>query len=223
MHLTKRSSRNPLRESLGQIHNSVWPFSHFICARYRGVRHTQMKFFNTALFLFLFSFDALTCMLPNQGKEFDSLIEITKLDEKDEYLVSLPRTLGSSSKFPTITLVYQSIELEDDCVESILADGTRTICLPKDQSRQEIQLQNIFKDLIDVITNEEFYSGKITIEPKKGYLVFVSVMWETEVCPTFGEKEVIFSNMSNKPFNTLARWDNYSHAAPRFSHCAFAP
>ncbi|MBF7072095.1 hypothetical protein ISG33_01600 [Glaciecola sp. MH2013] len=111
-------------------------------------------------------------MLPNQGVEFDSLIEIKKLDEKDKYLVSLPRTIGSSSGFPTITIVYKSIELEDNCTESILSDGSRTICLPKEQTRTEIQLQNIAQDLWDVVTFEEMYSGSLTIKPKQGYLVF---------------------------------------------------
>lgn len=130
-------------------------------------------------------------MFPNQGNEYDALIKLEKLETKNRYRLSVPRIIESSSGWPTVTLIYSSHELDKGCKEGTLIDGTQTICLPQEQIREEINLNNTWEKAIDWVSNKNSYEGEIQIMERENFSVEVSVMWETEVCLTFGRKVII--------------------------------
>ncbi len=129
------------------------------------------------------------CMYPNQGEEYNALIKIEKLDSK--YKLSLPRIVGDSSGWPTLTLIYSSHELENNCKEEILPDGTQLICFPKETIREELILNSYWGKTLDWISNKKLYEGEFQIKDKANYSVAISAMWETSACLTFGHKVVI--------------------------------
>jgi len=130
-------------------------------------------------------------MYPNQGKEYDDLIKVEKLDSNNHYRLSLPRVVGDSSGWPNLTLVYSSHEREKDCREETLPDGTQLICLPKDETRKELVLNGAWAKATSWILNEEMYKGDFKITNKESYSVEISVIWETSACLTFGRKVIV--------------------------------
>jgi hypothetical protein len=130
-------------------------------------------------------------MFPNQGEEYDALIKLEKLDSKNRYQLSVPRIIESSSGWPTVTLIYSSRELDKDCKEETLNDGTQLLCLPQKQIREELTLNSIWVKAIDWGSNKNLYEGEIQIMERENFSVEVSVMWETEICLTFGGKVII--------------------------------
>ena len=142
------------------------------------------------IFLF-FPYFVGSCMFANQGEEYDDLIKIEKLESKNEYRFSLPRTVGESSGWPTLTLIYSSHEMDSDCNDETLPDGTEFICLPKDQIQEELVINDFFGKTIDFLSNKTLYEAEFKIKDKKNYSVELSVMWETKVCLTFGHKYII--------------------------------
>ena len=142
------------------------------------------------IFLF-FPYLVGACMFANQGEEYDDLIKIEKLESKNEYRFSLPRIVGESSGWPTLTLTYSSHEMDLDCNDETLPDGTEFICLPKDQIQEVLVIDDFFGKTIDFLSNKTSYEAEFKIKDKKNYSVELSVMWETEVCLTFGHKNII--------------------------------
>ena len=138
-----------------------------------------------------FPYFVSACMFANQGEEYDALIKIEKLESRNKYRFYIPRIIEESSGWPSLTLIYSSHEIEPDCKEETLADGTKFICLPKEQIREELILDDFFGKTIDWISNKKLYEGEFTIVDKKNYSVELSVMWETKVCLTFGRKSII--------------------------------
>ncbi len=131
------------------------------------------------------------CMFPNQGEEYDALIKLEKLESKNRYQLSVPRIIESSSGWPIVTLIYSSHELDKDCKEETLSDGTQLLCLPQKQIREELTLNSTWEKTIDWLSNKNLYEGEIQIMERESFSVEVSVMWETEVCLTFGRKVII--------------------------------
>jgi len=151
-----------------------------------------MTKFSSFLLVFLFLPRLVgACMVPNQGEEYDALIKLEKLESKNSYQLSVPRVIESSSGWPTVTLIYFSHELGKDCKEETLSDGTQLLCLPKEQIREELSINNTWEKTIDWISNKNLYEGEIQIMERENFSVAVSVMWETEVCLTFGRKVII--------------------------------
>jgi hypothetical protein len=142
------------------------------------------------VFLF-FPYFVGACMFANQGEEYDELIKIEKLESTNEYRFSLPRIVGESSGWPTLTLIYSSHEMDPDCKDETLPDGTEFICMPKDQIQEELVINNFFGKTIDLLSNKKLYEAEFKIKDKNKYSVELSVMWETEVCLTFGRKNII--------------------------------
>lgn len=142
------------------------------------------------IFLF-FPYFVGACMFANQGKEYDDLIKIEKLESKDDYRFSLPRIVGESSGWPTLTLIYSSHEMDTDCNDETLPDGTEFICLPKEQIREELVINDFLGKSIDFLSKKTLYEAEFKIKDKMNYSVELSVMWETEVCLTFGHKSII--------------------------------
>jgi hypothetical protein len=130
-------------------------------------------------------------MYPNQGKEYDDLIKVEKLDSNNQYRLSIPRVVGDSSGWPNITLVYSSHAKEKGCREETLPDGTQLICLPKDESREELVLNGAWAKTTSWLLNEKMYEGDFKIINKENYSVEVSVIWETSACLTFGRKVIV--------------------------------
>ncbi|MFT6085843.1 MAG: hypothetical protein ACJA11_001074, partial [Glaciecola sp.] len=94
-------------------------------------------------------------MFPNQGNQYDKLISLEQLDEETSFYLSVPRKLNGSSGRPQVTISYQSIEVEEDCVEQTLPDATEELCLPKDEYMEVLNLQSIFDDFLDFVTNKQ--------------------------------------------------------------------
>ncbi|OHU94380.1 hypothetical protein [Pseudoalteromonas byunsanensis] len=130
-------------------------------------------------------------MFPNKDNEYDALIKLEKLESKNRYRLSVPRIIESSSGWPTVTLIYSSHELDKDCKEETLSDGTHLLCIPQKEIREEINLNNAWEKAIDWVSNKNSYVGEIQIMERENFSVEVSVMWETEVCLTFGRKVII--------------------------------
>lgn len=151
-----------------------------------------MTKFSSFLLVFLFLPRLVcACMIPNQGEEFDALIKLEKLESKNRYQLSVPRIIENSSGWPTVTLIYSSHELDKDCKEETLSDGTQLLCLPQEQTREELNLKSVWEKTIDWVSNKNLYEGEIQIMERENFSVEVSVMWETEVCLTFGHKVII--------------------------------
>jgi hypothetical protein len=130
-------------------------------------------------------------MYANQGEEYDALIKLEKLDSENSYRLSIPRVIESSSGWPAVTLIYTSHELDKDCKEEALSDGTQLLCLPQEQNREELTLNSTWKKAIDWLSNNNLYEGEIQIMERENFSVEISVMWKTEVCLTFGRKIII--------------------------------
>lgn len=146
------------------------------------------RFISIFVFLPLFA-DA--CMFGNHGKEYDDLINIEKLKSPNGYKFSLPRNVGESSGWPTLTLIYSSHQITPDCKDEILPDGTQLICGPKEQFEEELILDDFWSKSIDWVSNKELYEGEFKIKKRENYSVELNVMWETEICLTFGRKSII--------------------------------
>ncbi|MCT8986578.1 hypothetical protein [Shewanella phaeophyticola] len=130
-------------------------------------------------------------MFANQGEEYDELIKIEKLESKDEYRFSLPRIVGESNGWPTLTLIYSSHQVTPDCKDEILPDRTQLICGSKDQFEEKLILDDFWSKSIDWVYNKKLYEGEFKIQKRKNYSIELNVMWETEVCLTFGRKSII--------------------------------
>ena len=141
------------------------------------------------LFLFLPRL-VCACMLPNQGEEYDSLINLEKLESENSYRISIPRVIENSSGWPTVTLIYTSHDVDKDCKEEILSDGTQLLCLLQEENREKLTLNSTWKKAIDWLSNNNLYEGEIQIMEQENYSVEISVMWETELCLTFGRKAI---------------------------------
>jgi hypothetical protein len=150
----------------------------------------MIKVYAYVFILLLVSNNSNTCMFPNQGNQYDKLISLEQLDEETSFYLSVPRKLNGSSGRPQVTISYQSIEVEEDCVEQTLPDATEELCLPKDEYMEVLNLQSIFDDFLDFVTNKQTYDGSFEITSKVGYTVSVMVMWETELCLTFATKVI---------------------------------
>jgi hypothetical protein len=150
----------------------------------------MIKVYAYVFILLLVSNNSNAYMFPNQGKQYDKLILLEQLDEETSFYLSVPRKLNGSSGRPQVTISYQSIEVEEGCVEQTLPDGTEELCLPKDEYTEVLNLQSIFGDFLDFVTNKQTYDGSFEITSKVGYTVSVRVMWETELCLTFATKVI---------------------------------
>lgn len=151
-----------------------------------------MTKYSRLLLVWLFlSMSVDACMFPNQGEEYDSLIKLQKLENKNSYQLSMPRTIYNSSGWPTITLIYSSHELDKDCKDQSLKDGTQQLCLPQTEIREEITLNSPWTKAKDWIFNNRPYEGEIQLAERTGFSVEVSVIWETEICLTFGRKTIV--------------------------------
>jgi len=151
-----------------------------------------MTKYSSFILIFLFLPQLVwACMYPNQGEEYDALIKLEKLNNEYVYQLSVPRTIESSSGWPTVTLIYSSHELEKDCKEETLSDGTQLFCLPKEVIRERVNLNNTLEKARDWLLNKRSYEGEISITERENYSVEVSVIWETEVCLTFASKTII--------------------------------
>lgn len=133
---------------------------------------------------------SVACTIPNQGEEYDKLIQVKELDENNLYQLSIPRSVYKSEGSPELFLVYYTRERVDNCVEEKLPDGSQIFCEPKDQYREKLQIQGVLGDFIDFIMNKDNYVGKFIISPKEGYVVAIKVMWNSEVCLTYASKIV---------------------------------
>jgi len=150
---------------------------------------TKLSSFILIFLFFPYFVDA--CMFANQGEEYDELIKIEKLENKDKYRFSLPRIVGESSGWPTLTLIYSSHQIAPNCKDEILPDGNHLSCGPKEQFQEELILRDFWSKSVDWISNKKLYEGEFKIEKQKNYSVELNVMWETEVCLTFGRKSII--------------------------------
>lgn len=143
------------------------------------------------LIFLLFPYCVSACMFPNKGEEYDKLIKIEKLEGENKYRVSLPRIIYESSGWPTLTLIYSSHDMDPDCKEETLSDGTELICLPKEQIQKELVISNLLDKTMDWLSNKTLYEGEFYIMDKEHYSVELSVIWETEFCLTFGHKSIL--------------------------------
>ena len=151
-----------------------------------------MTKYSSFLLVFLFLPQLVcACMIPNQGDEYDALIKLKKLESENRYRLSIPRVIEGSNGWPTVTLIYTSHELHKNCKEETLSDGTQLLCLPREESRKELTLNSIWEKAIDWVSNNNLYEGEVEIMERENFSAEISVMWETEVCLTFGRKELI--------------------------------
>ncbi|AZZ98872.1 hypothetical protein [Pseudoalteromonas sp. R3] len=130
-------------------------------------------------------------MFPEQGEEYDALIKIEKQQGENTYKLSVPRLVKNSSGWPTVTLIYSSDDSDKNCREETLSDGTLLSCLPQSVIREEIVLNSAWEKAIDWISSKPLYEGVFEVIERENFSVEVSVMWETEVCLTFGRAEII--------------------------------
>jgi len=87
-------------------------------------------------------------------------------------------------------LIYTSHDVDKDCKEEILSDGTQLLCLLQEENREKLTLNSTWKKAIDWLSNNNLYEGEVQIMKQENYSVEISVMWETELCLTFGRKAI---------------------------------
>jgi hypothetical protein len=140
------------------------------------------------VFLVIFSYlpSPNACMLPNQGEEYDSLLKIDKLAEKNIYNMSFPRNINNSKGKPSVYLNYVSNDISEGCVDEVLENGIKFICVPKDSYDEEIYILNWQDTLKEFFwLNGSTFQGSFKIHSRKGYSVYVGVIWNSPVCLTF--------------------------------------
>jgi hypothetical protein len=149
-----------------------------------------MKLFKLAAVGIIFLFSSVhACMFPNHGTEYDSLIKIEKLDNKNQYYLSFPRSVNSSKGTPVVTLKYVSHAKEDkNCIEEEIEEGITSICLPLDSFSEELEIRHWTDVFVDVfiINKDDFFEHEFEIQNKEDYSIHATVMWPSEVCLTFG-------------------------------------
>ena len=152
-----------------------------------------MKLFKLAAVGSVFLFSSVhACMFPNHGMEYDSLIKIEKLNNKNLYYLSFPRSVNNSKGTPVVALKYVSHAKEDkNCIEEI-DEGITSICLPLDSFSEELEIRHWSNVILDFFINnkDEFFEHEFEIQNKEGYSIHAPVMWPSEVCLTFGTSTV---------------------------------
>lgn len=138
-----------------------------------------MKLITVIVFVFI-SNTALPCMFSNSGPEFDALIEIAKLEDKNTFSITLPRQLNNSwvrsvgIAFRKKGPVYYEGE-EEPRLEYLT------------EYVEPLYSHNLF-DYLRII-NRSKVKLIYKAQPKDGHIQSIVAHWPTEVCSTYAISE----------------------------------